>query len=87
MKQFFSVLFVLSLVSFVSFAQNQSTIDNGAPFVVNQVSQQITIGGDTPLEEVFASPQNMYGPSGQRGRGNIFLCTKHHENLSSTERI
>jgi len=75
MKQFFSVLFVFSLVSFVSFAQNQSTIDNGAPFVVNQVSQQITIGGDTPLEEVFASPQNMYGPSGQRGRGNIFLCT------------
>ena len=53
-----------------------NTIDMNAPFTVNTEvhSVQNTLDGG-PITEVFGLNENMFGPSGLRGRGNIFLCT------------
>ena len=53
-----------------------NTIDMNAPFTVNTEvhSVQNTLEGG-PITEVFGLNENMFGPSGLRGRGNIFLCT------------
>jgi len=50
-------------------------IDANAQFVVNPTPDQNNPPGYVPLEEVFGINQNMYGPAGMRGRGNIFYCT------------
>ncbi|MFC2094695.1 hypothetical protein ACFLSH_03600, partial [Bacteroidota bacterium] len=51
-------------------------IDMNAPFIVNTDVNDVVknLEGDS-LEEVFGLNQNSFGPSGLRGRGNIFLCT------------
>ena len=73
MKQFFSLLFLFVLVSGLSLAQNQPAIDKGADFTINP--KPTVYVPDTPLEEVFGSNAGVFGPSGLRGRGNVFLCT------------
>jgi hypothetical protein len=75
MKQFFSLLFLFVFVSGLSLAQNQPVLDKGAFSVLNPKPHIINQTNDTPLEEIFGLNQNMFGPSGMRGRGNIFLCT------------
>lgn len=75
MKQFFNVLFFFVFVSSLSFAQNQPSLDNGAYSELNPKPHIINQTIDTPLEEVFGLNQNMFGPAGMRGRGNIYLCT------------
>ncbi len=72
MKQFFSVLFLFALISSLSFGQ-LSPIDKGADFVKNP--NPTVYVPDTPLEEVFGSNAGVFGPSGLRGRGNVFHCT------------
>lgn len=71
----FSLLIVLSCFSYVSAQFNHSGADAKAPFVVNPNPHIINPPQDTPIEEIFGLNQNMFGPAGQRGRGNIFLCT------------
>jgi len=74
MKQFFSVLFLFVFLCSLSFAQNQPSLDKGAYSELNPKPHIINQTNDTPLEEVFGLNQNMFGPAGMRGRGNIFLC-------------
>ena len=71
----FSLFLVLACFSYLSAQSVQLQIDSGAPFILNPnpYPHVFNQSPDTPIEEVFASNQNMYGPSGQRGRGNIFL--------------
>jgi hypothetical protein len=73
MKQFFSVLFLFVFVSSVSLTQNQLAVDKGADFIKNP-NPSVYIP-NTPLEEVFGSNAFAFGPSGLRGRGNVFHCT------------
>jgi hypothetical protein len=52
------------------------SIDEDAQFKVNADVHDVKIDYDVvPLEEVFGLNQNVFGPSGLRGRGNIFLCS------------
>lgn len=78
-KKLFTVLSALMfLLCFTTtFGQDVSTEgDKYAPFQVNPNPHFITNSSlADPLEEVFGSDQNQFGPSGERGRGNIFICT------------
>jgi len=73
MKQILSVLFVFLFVFSLSFAQLQPVVDKDAVYTKNP--NPTVYVPETPLEEVFGSNQNIFGPSGVRGRGNTFLCT------------
>ena len=69
---FFALLFLVSFFSLYgqgAFPQ----VDKNAPFVVNQ--NPTVYVPDSPLEEVFGSNANVFGPAGLRGRGNVYLCT------------
>jgi hypothetical protein len=47
--------------------------DKGMPFTINSSGLQYM--DDIEGEEVFGSTQNVFGPGGARGRGNLFTCT------------
>ena len=53
-------------------AQDQP--DAKAHFTFNPKPHVILQNNEAPLEEVFGLNQNVFGPSGSRGRGNIFYC-------------
>ncbi len=75
-KRLFTLSFVfLFLLSFsVIYGQSQSSItDKNATYIVNP--NPTVYVPDSPLEEVFGSNANTYGPAGLRGRGNVFYCT------------
>lgn len=74
-KFFTLFLTILSLAAFsVCFGQSGTT-DSKAPFVVNPNPHVLDPTAEIPLEEVFGLNQNQFGPTGLRGRGNIFHCT------------
>ncbi|HLG32871.1 MAG TPA: hypothetical protein VI362_07500, partial [Ignavibacteriaceae bacterium] len=49
-------------------------IDATSEFKVNPNPHNINSTDVIPVEEIFGLNQNIFGPSGLRGRGNIFLC-------------
>jgi Secretion system C-terminal sorting domain len=53
----------------------QNLPDSKMPFVVNPNPHLENPDVLVPLEEVFGSNVNIFGPAGVRGRGNAFLCT------------
>ena len=71
---------ILTLLSFISGFQNLSAqsaaeqIDAASEFKVNPNPDKIHNTVMIPIEEIFGLNQNIFGPSGLRGRGNIFLC-------------
>ena len=75
LKRVFTIsVFFLFLMSFSNvFGQSNPAIDKGAPYIVNP--NPTVYVSDNPLEEVFGSNANVFGPAGLRGRGNVFLCT------------
>jgi hypothetical protein len=65
----------LLFLSFVSVAQEGNNIpDENLPFILTN-PDDIYVNFDDPLEEIFGSQQNTFGPLGLRGRGNLFTCT------------
>lgn len=66
---------VLCCLSAVFGQSGSPQTDNKAPFVINPEPAPIIINSDVPLEETFGSNAFIFGPSGVRGRGNIFHCT------------
>jgi hypothetical protein len=69
-----TAVLVLILTSSFCFGQN-SLVDFKAPYIVNAQLHEIHPQMEVPLEEVFGLNQNQFGPTGLRGRGNIFHCT------------
>jgi hypothetical protein len=53
---------------------NNSQTDFNAPFIQNNSGLQ-QLNNYIEGEEVFGSNQNVFGPGGARGRGNLFHCT------------
>ncbi|GBD86196.1 hypothetical protein BMS3Abin03_00106 [bacterium BMS3Abin03] len=77
-SKLFTTMFALFLLVCFSASFGQGTkseADANAPFVINPTPDQNNPPAYVPLEEIFGSNQNMYGPGGMRGRGNIFYCT------------
>lgn len=69
----FVVLFAFTNL-FGQSAQNE--VDVNAQFKVNPFPSTVHNSEDGgQLEEIFGLNQNMFGPSGNRGRGNIYFCT------------
>jgi hypothetical protein len=52
----------------------EDVADMGMPYQTNGNSGMMNVNKILG-EEVFGSAQNSYGPSGARGRGNLFTCT------------
>jgi len=73
----FTFLFIsLILLCCISVSgQSTSMVDKNATFVVNPNPDVPNPNSDVVIEEIFGLNQNTFGPSGLRGRGNIFLCT------------
>jgi len=72
---FFSLLVLCCFSALYGQSSTQPQIDKTAPFVVNPNPDPIINNIDTPIEEVFGSNANAFGPAGLRGRGNVFHCT------------
>jgi hypothetical protein len=75
MRKKLFTLFLAPMLLFSFTAVFGQSIDMNAPFIVNTNVHNVQIIEDTPLEEVFGLNQNTFGPSGLRGRGNIYFCT------------
>jgi len=69
-------LFLTSILLFGFTVVFGQSLDMNASFTVNTDVHNVQINQDvTPLEEVFGLNQNIFGPGGVRGRGNIFYCS------------
>ena len=75
------VLFILSsfffFISVGLFGQTMNVnTDINSPYSINPNPHLITnTDVADPIEEIFGTNENQFGPSGERGRGNIFYCT------------
>ena len=68
---FFSILFLFICANI--YGQGAAPIvDKNTPFIVNP--NPTVYVPDSPLEEVFGSNANVFGPAGLRGRGNVYHC-------------
>ena len=80
MKNRFTTLLVGTLLivctGFLFGQNNHEQLDAQSTFVVNPNPHEVNLSGDAiPLEEIFGSNANIFGPFGSRGRGNVFHCT------------
>jgi hypothetical protein len=75
-KRILTILLSFLVLSCVTALYGQSSapaVDKGANFTVN--SNPTVYVPDSPMEEVFGSNANAFGPAGLRGRGNVYHCT------------
>jgi hypothetical protein len=72
---FFLSLLVICCFSSIYSQSSGPQYDKYASFVINPHPNPIGNNIDSPIEEVFGSNAFILGPSGVRGRGNMFHCT------------
>ncbi len=68
----FSILVLVCFTTIYSQSSESQEVDMNAPYQVNPNPNPII---ESPLEETFGSNTSVFGPSGVRGRGNVFHCT------------